>query len=113
MGRSSRRGRIAATRRLGRETRTPGTRATAQARRPPARRPPRRPSDERRQMTNASRPYHDPRLRKLLLFGAILAFAWALFAALTGGIDTRIAGIVVRARGASRPLLIGFALLVA
>ena len=52
-----------------------------------------------------------PILRKTLLPAAILAFAWALFAAITGGVNAHVAGIVIRARGASRPITIGFVLL--
>jgi len=40
-------------------------------------------------------------------------FVWALVAAFTGGIDAHIAGVAIRARGAYRPLLAGFALLAA
>src|SRR5215472_14284669 len=54
-----------------------------------------------------------PVLRKTLLPAAILAFTWAMVAAATGGIDTRIAGLVIRARGVFRPLLVGFVLLAA
>jgi len=54
-----------------------------------------------------------PLLRKTLLPAAIVAFAWAIVAAATGGVDARIAGLAIRARGPSRPLLIGFALLAA
>ena len=54
-----------------------------------------------------------PILRKTLLTAAALAFVWALIALLTGGIDTRLAGVVIRARGASRPLAVGFVLLTA
>jgi hypothetical protein len=49
----------------------------------------------------------------VLLPAAVAALAWAIFAWLTGGIDTRLFGIVVRARGAFRPLTICLALLCA
>jgi 4-amino-4-deoxy-L-arabinose transferase-like glycosyltransferase len=50
--------------------------------------------------------------KKLLLPAALVALAWAIVASLTGGIDTRAFGMVIRARGAFRPLTIGLALLV-
>jgi hypothetical protein len=52
-----------------------------------------------------------PALRKALLPAAILALVWAEVVTVTGGIDGQVAGIAIRARSASRPLLIGLVLL--
>src|SRR5438045_9626758 len=51
-------------------------------------------------------------MRRLLLAATVLLIAWALFVAISGGIDTRIAGVAIRARDVVRPLTIGFVLLV-
>ena len=47
----------------------------------------------------------------LILALSLAAFGWALLVSLTGGIDGRIFGVAVRARGSWRPLAIGLALL--
>src|SRR3954466_7218617 len=52
-------------------------------------------------------------LRKALLPAAMVAFAWATIASITGGIDTRVLGVLIPARGALRPILAGSALLLA
>jgi len=49
-------------------------------------------------------------MRKAVLLAAAVMGVWGLVAFVTGGIDIRIAGIAIRARGAFRPLLIGFVL---
>jgi hypothetical protein len=52
-------------------------------------------------------------LRKLLLAAAAVAFAVALIVWLTGGVNLRVGETAIRARGAIRPLIVGFVLLVA
>ena len=49
-------------------------------------------------------------VRTLLIVSAIAALAWAIVALITGGIDARIAGLTIRARGVLRPLAIGIGL---
>ena len=52
-----------------------------------------------------------PGARRLLLALAMAALAWAIVAQITGGLDARIAGLTIRARGTLRPLAIGITLL--
>src|SRR5262245_7193447 len=52
-------------------------------------------------------------LRRLLLAAALAAFAIALIVFWTGGVQLRVAGTLLRARGAERPLIAGLVLLVA
>jgi len=49
-------------------------------------------------------------LRKLLPVLALAAFLTALLVWLTGAIDTRVAGVPLRARGVLRPLTVACAL---
>ena len=50
-------------------------------------------------------------LRPVLLWAALAALAWSVGAAASGGIDARVLGFTIRARGAIRPLTIGLLLL--
>lgn len=51
------------------------------------------------------------RARRVLIAAALLALAWALLIWLSGGIDARILGVTVRARGVVRPLVVSVVLL--
>ena len=51
-----------------------------------------------------------PVLRKTLLAVAIVVFAWTLVVVLSGGIDLRVFGIVIRSRDALRPAAIALVL---
>jgi hypothetical protein len=52
-----------------------------------------------------------PPLRKSILAAAVLLCGWGAIVLLTGGIDARAGGFVVRARDPLRPLVVGAALL--
>src|SRR5260221_9011890 len=58
---------------------------------------------------------HDPAadtVRKTLLGAALVLFVWGAVVALTGGIDTRLAGVAIRSRDPFRALMTCLALLV-
>ena len=53
------------------------------------------------------------RARKVLLGAAVILLAWGLIVMLTGGIDARVGGLVIRSRDPFRALVIGLGLLLA
>lgn len=52
-------------------------------------------------------------VRRLLLIGSAAAFVWAALVVATGGVQWRIAGVVVSSRESSRALGLGVVLLLA